>query len=69
MNLLDFKNNYLSQTFEIISKEQKQVSLLGDFNINLVNYNAHQPTNEFLNLLDSNSLTPYFLLPTRIPSH
>ena len=28
-----------------ISKEQKSVFLLGDFNINLVNYNVHNPTN------------------------
>ena len=32
MDVLDFKNNYLRQIFEIISKEQKQVFLLGNFN-------------------------------------
>ena len=37
MDLTDFKNNYLTQIFEIVSKEQKQVFLLGDFNINLLN--------------------------------
>ena len=42
MNVLDFKNNYLSQIFEILPKERKQVFLLGDFNINLLNYNDHQ---------------------------
>ena len=34
MDVLDFKNNYLNQILEILSKEQKQVFLLGDFNIN-----------------------------------
>ena len=48
MDVLHFKNNYLSQIFEIVSKEQKQVFLLGDFNINLLNYNDHQPKNDFL---------------------
>ena len=33
----------INQVLEILSKEQKQVFLLGDFNINLLNYNDHQP--------------------------
>ena len=69
MDVLDFKNNYISQIFEIVSKERKQVFLLGDFNINLLNYNDHQPTNDFLDSLASNSFIPYILHPTRITSH
>ena len=69
MDVLDFKNNYLSQIFENISKEQKQVFLLGDFNINFLNYNDHQPTNDFLDSLASNSFISYILHPTRITSH
>ena len=69
MDVLDFKNNYLNQIFEILSKERKQVFLLGDFNINLLNYNDHQPTNNFLDSLASNSFIPYILHPTRITSH
>ena len=69
MDVLDFKNNYLSQIFEILSKERTQVFLLGDFNINLLNYNDHQPTNDFLDSLASKSFIPYILHPTRITSH
>ena len=69
MDVLDFKNNYLSQIFEIVSKERKQVLLLGDFNINLLNSTDHQPTNDFLDSLTSNSFIPYILHPTRITSH
>ena len=47
MDALDFKNNYLSHNFEIISKKQKLIFLVGDFNINLLNYNEYQPTNNF----------------------
>ena len=43
--------------------------LLGDFNLNLLNYNDHQPTNDFLDLLASNSFIPYILHPTRITIH
>ena len=32
---------------EKVSKKQKQIFLLGDFNIDLLKYNAHQPTNDF----------------------
>ena len=69
MDILDFKNNYPSQMFEIVSKERKQVFLLGDFNRNLLNYNDHQPTNDFLDSLASNSFIPYILHLTRITSH
>ena len=41
MDVLEFKNNYLSQISETVSKERKQVFPLGDFNVNLLNYNDH----------------------------
>ena len=43
--------------------------LLGDFNVNLMNYNEHNQTNEFLDSLASNSFIPLILQPTRITSH
>ena len=39
MDLNDSNCNYLNKLFENISKEQKSVFLLGDFNVNLLNYN------------------------------
>ena len=36
-------DNHLNQMLEKVSKERKQFFLLGDFNINLLNYNVHQP--------------------------
>ena len=47
MDLTDFNCNYLNQLLENISKEQKSIPLLGDFNVNLLNYNEHNQTNEF----------------------
>ena len=69
IDVLDFKKNYRSQIFETVSKEREKVFLLGDFIINLLNYNDHQPTNDFLDSLASNSFIPYILHPTRIISH
>ena len=54
---------------ENISKEQKSVFLLGDFNVNLLNYNEHNQANEFLDSLASNSFIPLILQPTKITSH
>ena len=69
MDLADFNSNYLNKLLENISKEQKSVYLLGDFNVNLLNYNEHNQTNEFLDSLASNSFIPLILQPTRITSH
>ena len=69
MDLTDFNCNYLNKLLENISKEQKSIFLLGDFNVNLLNYNEHNQTNEFLDSLASNSCIPLILQPTRITSH
>ena len=69
MDLNDFNCNYLNKLLENISKEQKSVFLLGDFNANLLNYNEHNQTNEFLDSLASNSFIPLILQPPRITSH
>ena len=69
MALTDFNCNYLNKLLENISKEQKSTFLLGDFNVNLLNYNEHNQTNEFLDSLLSNSFILLILQPTRITSH
>ena len=47
MDLANFNCSYLNKLSENISKEQKFIFLLGDFNVNLFNYNEHNETNEF----------------------
>ena len=69
MDLADFNSNYSNKLLENISKEQTFMFLLGDFNVNLLNYNEHNQTNEFLDSLASNSFIPSILQPTRITSH
>ena len=69
MELTGFNSNYLNKLLENISKEQKFIFLLRDFNANLLNYNESNPTNEFLDSLASNSFIPLILQPTRIISH
>ena len=69
MDLTDFNCNYLNKLLENISKEQKSVFPLGYFNVNLLNYNGHNQTNEFLDFLASDSFITLILQPTRITSH
>ena len=61
MNLDNFNKNFLSKLLEKVSNEQKS---LGDFNVNLLNYKDHTPTNEVLDYLASKSSIPYILQPT-----
>ena len=68
MNVTQF-NNHLNQMLEKVSKEQEQIFLLRDFNINLLNYNVHQSSNDFLDFLASNFIIPLILQPTILTSH
>ena len=69
MDLTDFNSNYLNKLLENISKELESIFLLGDFNVNLLNYNLHNPANKFLDSLAFNWFIPLILQPTRINTH
>ena len=55
MDLIVLNCNYLNKLLQNIPKEQKAIFLLGDFNVNLLNYNEHSQANEILDSLYSNS--------------
>ena len=61
IDVTDFNQNYLNGLLDKILKENKDIFLLGDFNINLLNYNENRPTNDFLDSFASSSLLPYIL--------
>ena len=67
-NLRDFIIE-LDQLVDRISKENKPVFLLGDWNINLIAHSRHQATGEFLELLYSRMFFPLIDRPTRITAH
>ena len=68
-DLTDFNCNYLRKILENVSEEQKSIFLLRDLNVNLLNYNEHNQSDEFLDSLVSNSFIPLILQPTRTTSH
>ena len=67
-NLETFLSNFYSVIGKI-SQERKLCLISGDFNINLLNYDKHPLTQDFINTLSSFFLEPHILRPTRITSH
>ena len=66
---VDKFNDYINQTMEKISKENKLIFLIGDFNINLLNYESLGETDDFINTMISHYLLPHILHPTRVTDH
>ena len=62
----EFHYQFLSPVLEKVSFKNKDIYLLGDFNINLLNYESDRHTAHFLNDMYSNSFTSYIILQTRI---
>ena len=58
--------DHLQQALSSITKENKLIFVMGDFDINLLNYENHTLTNEFINVIFSFHLMPSTLHPTRI---
>ena len=56
----EFNDDNLNERLDKLSKENKTISLLGDFNINLlIIYDIHSPTDEFPGSPSSHYFTPY----------
>ena len=62
-------NKYLFSTLEKCSKNNKWCLFMGDFNINLLNFQDCQITEEFINTVISYGFLPHILQPTRITDH
>ena len=50
--------SYRSINSTEIHKENKTVFMVGDFNINLLKYQSHSETNDFINVMVSHYLLP-----------
>lgn len=61
--------SYLDNILDKINNENKYCMLMGDFNLNLLNYETHLDTNAFLDILASYFFTPHIIQPTRITDH
>src|SRR6218665_2729063 len=59
-------NNAFGNLLAVLVSERKPCYLLGDFNLNLLKAEAHQETENFLNLLYMHCFYPLIDKPTRI---
>ena len=66
MDLDEFNDIYLNPLLDKISMESKSIFLLDDFNVDLLKYDLHAPTNEFHDSLSSYVSFPHIIQPTRV---
>ena len=66
MSIDKFNDEFLLPPLEQASKENKQLILLGDFNINLLKSETENSVSNFLDILGSFSMLPQIIFPTRI---
>ena len=67
MSVETFNREFLSPLLHKISSEKKQILLLGDFNINLLNSTDEDTgLSAFMDILGSHLILPQILLPTRV---
>ena len=67
MNLNEFNDNYLNIAKNF--KRKEKCFFLGDFNVDLLKYDKHAGTNEFIDSLSSFKYLLYILHPTRVTGH
>ena len=69
MHPKEFNNLFLKSITNKLSKESnKEIILLGDFNIDLIKTNTNNNASEFLEIIYSSYLTPHITSPTRLTS-
>ena len=64
MSFKSFNSDFLNPFLHKVGLENKELILLGNFNVNLLN--TDDDSSHFLDCLGSNLILPQILLPTRI---
>ena len=68
-NSTEFRDIYISKLLRKISKENKTIVLMGDFNIYLLKYDTNTDSATFLDSMYTNFILPYISTPTRVTTH
>ena len=63
---LDEFISYFNKCLSNLNKENKDIYITGDFNIDLLKYDNNPKYQEFYNLVTANGFLPQILQPTRI---
>ena len=62
----EFNRLFLAPILDEINKEKKDLTFLGDFNINLLNSSVDLEVSDFIDILESHLISPTISIPTRI---
>lgn len=57
--------SHVDNLLQSVQKENKKIIIMGDFNINLLNFESHSNTNSFLDVMLENCLQPHIIPPTK----
>lgn len=66
---IDLIQEYINSSIEKIHRENKYCMIMGDFNLDLLKFESHSGTDDFMNTLGTSFFQPYILQPTRITDH
>ena len=66
IKIREFTNDHLDPILDKISNENKECTIMGDFNVNLLQLNDPNSAGEFYNMFSSHFFTPFVLQPTRL---
>ena len=69
MHSCEFNSIYLDNLLEKLSHENKKGILMGDSNIDLLKYDTHGDSYDFLDTIYANFLLPYISAPSRVTPH
>ena len=69
MQQSEFIDEYLKPLSEKLVSENKEVILLGDFNIDLLKCDSNKNVSDFLDIIYSTNLLPNITSPTRLTSY
>ena len=61
-----FNDTFLQNTLEKLSYKNKDIILMGDFNIDILKYDTNNDSAAFLDIIYENFLLPYISSPTRV---
>ena len=63
---IEIHNQILDNILGNINHKNCEIQILADFNINMLNFETHGLTNDYINSLISKSFLPIITMPTRI---
>ena len=62
-------NDHIQDVISKLETENKLIYIMGDFNIDLLKYENHTLTSDFINMITTYQLQPLILHPTRVTDH